>query len=190
VALSRKHPRHGHRRITTLLRHEGRRISAKRVTRVARVRRAEGLRVRKRQRGLGPSQAQRLSATRRNEVWSWDFVADQSAQGSAYRILTMIDEHTRQCVATHVAWSIRAQDVLTVLEAAMRKHGRPQHIRSDNGPEFAAYAIADWLNERQIKTLYIKPSSPWENGYIESFHDKLRDECLTAKPSARWRKPA
>lgn len=178
VALSRQHPRYGYRRITALLRREGRCVNVKRV---ARVRRAEGLQVRKRQRRtrrLGPSLAQRLSATRRNEVWSWDFVTDQTESGGAFRILTLIDEHTRQCLATHAAWSIRAQDVLVVLEQAMRRHGTPEHIRSDNGPEFVAYAIQDWLAAKQIKTLYIKPGSPWENAYIESFHDKLRDECL------------
>lgn len=178
MALSRKHPRYGYRRITALLRREGTAVNAKRV---ARLRRAAGLQVRKRQRRLrrvGVGHAERLRATQRNEVWSWDFVADQTEAGSAFRILTMIDEHTRQCLAAHVAWSIRAQDVLRVLEAVMREHGTPQHIRSDNGPEFIAYAIQDWLKERQIKTLYIKPGSPWENAYIESFHDKFRDECL------------
>ena len=105
-------------------------------------------------------------------------MADQTAQSSESRILTMIDEYTRQCLASHVAWSICAQDVLRVLQSAMRKHGTPQHIRSDNGPEFVAHAIQDWLNGRQIKSLYIKPGSPWEIGCIESFHDKFRDECL------------
>lgn len=178
VALSHGQPRYGYRRITALLRREGEQINAKRV---ARVRRAEGLQVRKRQRKLrrvGSGQTERLSATQRNEVWSWDFVVDQTQQGSVFRILTLIDEHTRECLATHVAWSIRAVDVLGVLEDAMRKHGIPQHVRSDNGPEFVAYAIQDWMKEHQIKTLYIKPGSPWENGYIESFHDKMRDECL------------
>jgi transposase InsO family protein len=178
VALSREHPRYGYRRITALLRREGCKVNPKRV---ARVRRAEGLQVRKRQRRLrrvGPGQQERLRAMQRNEVWSWDFVSDQTENGSAFRILTLIDEHTRQCLAAHVAWSIRATDVLAVLAAVMREHGVPQHIRSDNGPEFIAYAIQDWLRERQIKTLYIKPGSPWENAYIESFHDKLRDECL------------
>lgn len=178
VALSHVQPRYGYRRITALLRREGEQINAKRV---ARVRRAEGLQVRKRQRKLrrvGSGQRERLRATQRNEVWSWDFVVDQTQQGSVFRILTLIDEHTRECLTTHVAWSIRAVDVLGVLEEAMRKHGAPQHVRSDNGPEFIAYAIQDWMKEHQIKTLYIKPGSPWENGYIESFHDKMRDECL------------
>lgn len=143
VALSHQQPRYGYRRITALLRREGERINAKCV---ARVRRAEGLQVRKRQRKLrraGSGQRQRLRATQRNEVWSWDFVVDQTQQGSVFRILTLIDEHTRECLATHVAWSIRAVDVLRVLEEAMHKHGTPQHVRSDNGPEFVAYAIQD-----------------------------------------------
>jgi transposase InsO family protein len=90
--------------------------------------------------------------------------------------LTLIDEYTRRCLATHVAWSIRAVDVITVVEAAMERFGVPQHLRSDNGPEFIAYALQDWFQEKQVKAIYIKPGSPWENGRIESFHDKLRDE--------------
>lgn len=103
---------------------------------------------------------------------------DQTEHGSRLRILTLIDEHTRQSLAMHVNWSIRAVDVLTVLEAAIARYGAPEYVRSDNGPEFIAYAIQDWLKGAGIKTLYIKPGSPWENGHIESFHDKLRDECL------------
>ena len=178
VALSRNHPRYGYRFITALMRRGGACINAKRV---ARVRRAEGLQVRKRQRRLKrtvPGRAERLSATHRNHVWSWDFVSEQTENGSPFRILTLIDEHTRQCHAAHVARSIRARDVLGVLERAMGKHGVPGHIRSDNGPEFIADAVQDWLKLKGIGALYIKPGSPWENGYIESFHDKLRDECL------------
>ena len=112
------------------------------------------------------------------QVWSWDFVADQTENGSSFRILTLLDEHTRQCLAIHPAWSIRAVDVITVVEAAIARYGVPEHLRSDNGPEFIANCIQDWLKAQEIKTLYIKPGSPWENGHIESFHDKLRDECL------------
>ena len=93
-------------------------------------------------------------------------------------MLTLLDEHTRECLAVHVDWSIRAVDVITVVEAAMARYGTPQHLRSDNGPEFIAYAIQDWLKEKNVRTIYITPGSPWENAYIESFHDKLRDECL------------
>jgi transposase InsO family protein len=178
VELSQRHPRYGYRRITALLRREGFGVNAKRVQRV---RRAEALQVRKRQRRmkrLGVSTSERQRAGQVNEVWSWDFVEDQTAQGSRFRILTLIDEHTRRCLATHAGWSIRAVDVITVVEAAFARYGRPRHLRSDNGPEFIAYVIQNWLKEQEVKTIYIKPGSPWENGHIESFHDKLRDECL------------
>ena len=178
VALSRKHPRHGYRRITALLRRAGQPVNAKRVQRI---RRREDLQVSRRQRRsrrVGLSTAERQRAVHTNDVWSWDFVSDQTGNGSHFRILTLIDEHSRVCLATHAGWSIRAVDVITVVEAAFARHGRPKHLRSDNGPEFIAYAIQDWLAAAQVKTLYIKPGSPWENGHIESFHDKLRGECL------------
>jgi putative transposase len=105
-------------------------------------------------------------------------VADQTENGSSFRILTLLDEHTRQCLAIHPAWSIRAIDVITVVEAAIARYGMPEHLRSDIGPEFIASCMQDWLKAQEIKTLYIKPGSPWENGHIASFHDKLRDECL------------
>jgi transposase InsO family protein len=178
VALSEKHPRYGYRRITALLRREGMEINAKRVQRV---RRQEALQVSKKQRRmkrLGLSTAERQRAAQINDVWSWDFVEDQTENGSRFRILTLLDEHTRRCLAVHAGWSIRAVDVITVVEAAFERYGRPRHLRSDNGPEFIAYAIQDWLKEENVKTIYIKPGSPWENGHIESFHDKLRDECL------------
>jgi len=105
-------------------------------------------------------------------------VEDQTERGSKLRMLTLLDECTRQCLAVQVAWSIRAVDVITVVEAAMERYGAPEHLRSDNGPEFIAYAIQDWLKAKEVKALYIQPGSPWENGHIESFHDKFRDECL------------
>ena len=178
LKLSEEHPRYGYRRITALLRRGGLRINPKRVQRL---RRMEGVQVRQRQkrmRRLGPQEANRLRATKPRQVWSWDFVEDQTENGSRFRILTLLDEHTRQSLAVHAAWSIRAIDAITVIEAAIERYGAPEHLRSDNGPEFIAYAIQDWLKERQIKTLYIRPGSPWENGHIESYHDKLRDECL------------
>lgn len=178
VELSEKHPRYGYRRVTALLRRDGEQINAKRVQRV---RRAEGLQVRERQkrmRRVGESSAERQRAERVNAVWSWDFVEDQTENGTRFRILTLIDEYSRRCLAMHVAWSIRAVDVITVVEAAMQGYGKPERIRSDNGPEFIAYAIGDWLEAGQIGTIYITPGSPWEQAYIESFHDKLRDECL------------
>ena len=176
--LSQDHPRYGYRRITALLRREGHELNAKRVQRI---RRQEGLQVSRKQRKLrrlGLSTAQRQRATRANQVWSWDFVEDQTENGTRFRVLTLIDEHTRECLAVHGDWSIRAVDVITVVEAAMARYGVPTHLRSDNGPEFIAYAIQDWLSEKNVKTIYITPGSPWENAYIESFHDKLRNECL------------
>lgn len=178
VALSQKHPRYGYRRITALLRRSGQQVNAKRVQRI---RCREGFQVSRRQRRckrVGVSTAEQQRATCTNDVWSWDFVHDQTENGSRFRILTLIDEHSRVCLATHAGWSIRAVDVITVVEAAFARYGRPKHLRSDNGPEFIAYAIQDWLAASQIKTLYIQPGSPWENGHIESFHDKLRGECL------------
>lgn len=178
VKMSQEHPRYGYRRVTALLRREGQEINAKRVQRV---RRKEGLQVRRRQRKLrrlGLSTAERQRAVHANHVWSWDFVEDQTENGTRFRVLTLIDEHTRECLAMHGDWSIRAVDVITVVEAAMARYGVPEHLRSDNGPEFIAYAIQDWLREQNVKTIYITPGAPWENAYIESFHDKLRDECL------------
>jgi putative transposase len=178
VGLSENHPRYGYRRVTVLARREGALINAKRVQRV---RRHHALQVRKKQRKLrrtGLSTAQRQRATQANQVWSWDFVEDQTENGTRFRILTLLDEYTRESLAMHIAWSIRAVDVIAVLEGAIERYGMPAHIRSDNGPEFIAYAIQDWLKENQIKAIYIQPGAPWENGHIESFHDKLRDECL------------
>ena len=182
VELSQKHPRYGYRRIGAVMRREAWRVNDKRVQRV---RNEEGLQVSKKQRKmkrLGISTAERQRAERPNHVWSWDFVADQTDNGSNFRLLTLIDEHTRQWLAVHVAWSIRAVDVITVVEAAMERYGVPEHIRSDNGPEskrsadslpkaarrvsvarqFIAYAITDWLKDKGVKTLYITPGAPWE----------------------------
>lgn len=178
VTISEKRRRYGYRRVTALMRRAGHEINPKCVQRV---RRQKGLQVVRKQRKMqrnGQSTAERQQALHAHHVWSWDFVADQTEHGTRIRMLTLIDEYTRQCLAIHVDWSIRAADVISVVEAAMARYGVPEHLRSDNGPEFIAYAIQDWLKERKVKTIYITPGSPWENAYIESFHDKLRDECL------------
>jgi putative transposase len=150
---SGKHPRYGYRRITALMRREGFEVNAKRV---ARIRREEGLKVSKRQRRmrrLGLSTAERQRAQRPRQVWSWDFVEDQTENGSRFRILTLIDEHTSESLAIHAAWSIRAVDVIMVLEAAIARYGAPEHLRSDNGPEFIAYAIVDcWPSKRSRRS--------------------------------------
>ena len=117
-------------------------------------------------------------ATHRNHVWTWDFIFDRTDKGSTLKMLTMLDEYTRQCVAIRVERQIRSEQVLATLWQAMTTYGIPQHIRSDNGSEFIAQKIQHWLRENKIKTLYIDPGSPWQNGYIESFHSRFRDECL------------
>ena len=178
VNLSQEHRRFGYRRVAALLHRSGCEVNVKCVQRI---RKKEGLQVCRKQhklRRVGISTAQRQRADHANHVWSWDFVSDQTENGTGLRMLTLIDEYTRECLAIHVDWSIRAVDVITVVEAAMARYGVPEHLRSDNGPEFIAYVIGDWLKEKNVKTMYITPGSPWENAYIESFHDKLRDECL------------
>lgn len=145
VGLSEKHPRYGYRRITALLRRSGLSINGKRVQRLRRV---AGMQVRQKQRRtrrLGLQQCERLRASKPRQVWSWDFVEDQTENGARFRILTLLDEFTRECLTVHAAWSIRAVDAITVIETAIQRYGAPEHLRSDNGSEFIAYAIQDWL---------------------------------------------
>jgi len=178
IDLSHEHPRYGYRRITALLRKAGWEVNAKRVQRV---RREEGLQVSRKLRKMrrsGTSTAQRQRASHANHVWSWDFVEDQTENGGRFRMLTILDEYTREWLHFHLDHSICAVDVIRELEKAMAIYGSPEHIRSDNGPEFIAYAVQDWLQEKKVGTIYITPGSPWENGHIESFHGKIQDECL------------
>ncbi len=117
-------------------------------------------------------------ATHRNHVWAWDFVSDHTQRGGALRCVNLIDEFTRECHCIHADRSIKADDVLAVLKQAIATHGAPEYIRSDNGPEFIARPIKRWLADNQIKTLYIDPGCPWQNGYVESFNSRFRQECL------------
>ncbi len=178
--LASKYGRYGYRRITALLRRDGWRVNHKRVERIWR---REGLKVPARQpkRGrlwLNDGSCIRLRPAHRNHVWSYDFVAERTKNGRALKLLTLIDEHTRECLAIKVARSIRSQDVLEVLADQFLLRGTPAYIRSDNGPEFTARAVRGWLRRVDVKTLFIEPGSPWENGYVESFNGKLRDELL------------
>jgi transposase InsO family protein len=111
-------------------------------------------------------------------VWSYDFVEDPTHDGRGFRTLTLIDEYTRECLAIDVARRLTSEDVLERLSDLFVRRGVPDYIRSDNGPEFTAKRVHDWLQEVDVKTLFIEPGSPWENGYIESFTGKLRDELL------------
>lgn len=118
------------------------------------------------------------TATHRNHVWTWDFIADATVRGGALKLLTILDEYTREC---HVLWAdraLKAKDVLHWLRQAIGKHGAPKYLRSDNGSEFIAKIVQRWLKENHIRTIYIEPASPWQNGFVESFHGRFRDECL------------
>jgi len=176
--LAIRNSRYGYRRITVLLRREGWRINRKRVHRIWK---SEGLglpRRRPRRRRTGPVGEIINKAGHPNHVWSYDFVEDRTEGGGKLRILAIIDEYTRECLAIRVAPSIPASAVVKVLEWLFLMRGVPKYLRSDNGPEFVARAVCQWLKESGCQTLFISPGSPWENGYIESFIDKLRGECL------------
>ena len=176
--LSEERPRFGYRRIAALLGEEGWKVG-KRL--VQRWRKHAGLRVpptRKKQIRRGVSTGLPTKATHRGHVWTWDFIADATVRGGALRMLTILDEHTRECHVLRADRALKSQDVLEWLGRAIQEHGAPEHLRSDNGPEFIAKAVQQWLAEQKIKTLYIEPGSPWQNGFVESFHGRFRDECL------------
>jgi putative transposase len=118
------------------------------------------------------------TATHRNHVWTWDFIADATVRGGALRLLMILDEHTRECPVLRVDRALRAQDVLAWLQKAIEQQGAPEYLRSDNGSEFIAKIVQQWLAQNHIKTIYIEPGSPWQNGFVESFYGRFRDECL------------
>ena len=183
IRLAKQYGRYGYRRIRALLVAKGWRVSVKRVYRIWR---REGLKVPKKQpkRGrlwLNDGSCIRLRPERPNHVWSYDFVQDQTEDKRSFRMLTVIDEYTRRCLAIVVARRLRSDDVLHCLTDLMSEHGPPEHIRSDNGPEFVAKSLRSWLGRIGVKTLFIEPGSPWENGYCESFNSKLRDELLASE---------
>lgn len=177
-ALSRKYPRYGYRMITQLLRAEGWQVNRKRVQRV---RRREGLQVvrkSRKSRRKRQGKAERVRAQRPNQVWSYDFIHDRLENGAGLKMLTVLDEFTRECLGILVARSITAMGVTGFLEELMFKRRAPENVRSDNGPEFVAEVIKQWAVGQSIQTNYIERGSPWENGHVESFHGKFRDECL------------
>jgi len=181
--LVRRHPRYGYRRIWALLRAGGWRVNRKRVYRLWR---QQGLKVPRKQRkrrrlGSSANACHRRRAAGKDHVWCWDFIHDRTADGRALKWLSVVDEHTRECLALEVGRGLTARGVIEVLRQLFRARGLPGHIRSDNGPEFIAKAIRRWLAEGAVEVLYIEPGAPWENGYAESFHGKLRDELLNAE---------
>jgi putative transposase len=183
LVIATQYGRYGYRRVTELLRREGWKINHKRV---ARIWREEGLKVPRRQPKrrrlwLNDGSCVRLRPTRTNHVWSYDFVEDRTHDGKRFRMLTLVDEYTRECLAINVERRLRSDDVLYRLEQLFVERGLPDFIRSDNGPEFTSEAVREWLKRLGVRTLFIEPGSPWENGYIESFNGKLRDELLNGE---------
>jgi len=181
--LATRYGRYGYRRVTGLLRWCGWQVNHKRIERLWR---REGLKVPKKQPKrsrlwLNDGSCIRRRPEHRNHVWAYDFVADRTHDGRPLKMLTVVDEYTRECLAIVVARRMRSIDVLQVLADLFVEHGAPEYIRSDNGPEFAAIKIRRWLERVEVDTLFITPGSPWENGYVESFNGKLRDECLNGE---------
>ena len=179
--LVRERPRFGYRRIAVLLKREGWRVNTKRIYRLWR---QEGLKVPKRKRkrrnlGTSSNACHCRRAEHKDHVWTWDFVFDRTVSGTALKWLSIVDEFTRECLMLKVGRGMTSEDVIDSLAELFAMRGVPHHIRSDNGPEFIALAIQRWTEQLGIETLYIEPGSPWQNGYAESFHSKLRDEFLS-----------
>jgi putative transposase len=180
MELAGEYGRYGYRRITALLRQEGFQVNHKRVERIWR---QEGLKVPQKQpkRGhlwLNDGSCVRLRAEYPNHLWSYDFALERTHDGRPIRILAVMDEYTRECLAMDVACRLTSEDVLYRLGQLFVQREIPAYIRSDNGSEFTAKAVRDWLTRLGVQTLFIEPGSPWENGYIESFIGKMRDELL------------
>jgi len=178
--LAGRYPRYGYRFIAAKLRQRGWHVNHKRIQRIWR---KEGLQVPyrrkfKKSKGSSCNSCIARKAEYANHVWTYDFMSDQTEDGRSLKVLTVLDEYTRESPAIEVGRSIRARDVISVLEDLFMVRGIPKFIRSDNGPEFIADAIRRRLQSQEVETLYIEPGSPWENGYIESFNGKLRDEVL------------
>jgi putative transposase len=183
IELATLYGRYGYRRVTALLHQEGWRVNHKRIERLWR---QEGLKVPPRQpkRGrlwLNDGSCVRLRPAYPNHVWSYDFVKTHTREGRPLRLLTLIDEYTRECLAIVVARQLGSDQVMECLTGLFVQRAVPKYLRSDNGGEFTATAVRDWLGRIGVKTLYIEPGSPWENGYIESFNGKLRDELLNGE---------
>lgn len=183
IRLASRYGRYGYRRITAMLRSEGWTVNAKRVERIWR---REGLKVPQKQpkRGrlwLNDGSCVRLRPEHPNHVWSYDFVEGRTHNGRKFRMLNIIDEFTRECLAIRIDRKLNSTDVIDVLSDLFILRGVPGHVRSDNGPEFIAKAVREWIAAVGAKTAFNEPGSPWENGYCESFNSKLRDELLNSE---------
>ena len=180
VELASLYGRYGYRRVTRLLWLDGWRVNYKRVERIWR---QEGLEVPQKQPKRGRLWLNDGSCVRRrpehpNHVWAYDFCADRTRDGRPLRMLVVVDEFTRECLSIDVGRKLKSEDVVDRLTELFVKRGLPEHIRSDNGPEFTSKRVREWLSRLGAKALFIEPGSPWENGYVESFNGKMRDELL------------
>jgi putative transposase len=177
--LAYQHKRYGYRRIHALLRREGWQVNVKRVRRLWRL---EGLQVRKKYRRKrkvkGSLTLIPQKAVSPNHVWTLDFVHDQLSHKGRIRLLTVVDEFTRECLCIRVEHSLKSEDVQATLEVLFKDYGKPLYLRSDNGSEFIARCLQTWLSKQGTKPLFIEPGSPWQNGKCESFNGRFRDECL------------
>lgn len=180
AVLAQRHPRYGYRRVWALLRREGWMVNRKRVHRLWRTAQLQVPKRRRRRRHAGVSAAGSAPtrATHPGHVWTYDFVHDACLNGTKLKLLPVVDEFTRECLAIEVATGLPTERVIRVLDRLFALHRPPQFLRSDNGPEFVAQAIQGWLALQQTVTLYIEPGCPWQNGFGESFNGTLRDECL------------
>tara|TARA_R110001592_G_C13053259_1_gene740337 strand:- start:42 stop:920 length:879 start_codon:yes stop_codon:yes gene_type:complete len=178
--LVEENPGIGCRQITMLLQREGWSVNYKRVHRLWK---REGYQVpqkvrKKKAIGVDANACNKRVATARNDIWTWDFIHDQTTDGRVIKFLVILDEHTRECLALYPARSIKSKDVLDILAKLIGERGAPKHIRSDNGTEFIARSVQTWLADLGVETLYIAPGAPWQNGYVESFNSRLRREFL------------
>ena len=183
IRLATRYGRYGYRRITAMLRSEGWTVNVKRVERIWR---REGLKVpqkqpKKSRLWLNDGSCIRLRPERPNHVWSYDFVEDRTHEGRKFRMLNVIDEFSRECLSIRIGRKLNSTDVIDVLSDLFILRGVPGYVRSDNGPEFIAKAVREWIVAVGAKTAFIEPGSPWENGYCESFNSKLRDELLNGE---------
>ncbi len=193
-ALARQRPRFGAERIHRLLVARDWHVNEKRVHRLWKREHMQVPRKQHRKRrfpGGSENSCVRHRAEHKDHVWSYDFLTDRTEDGRQVRLLAVIDEYTRECLAIEVGRSFTAHDVIGVLQYLFAVRGAPQHIRSDNGPEFVAKAVCRWLEQAEVKTLFVAKGSPWENGYVESFNGTLRDELLNREiflstEEARW----
>jgi transposase InsO family protein len=183
--LAERHPRYGYRRVWALLRQEGWEVNHKRIRRlwvleghkVPPAKRSSGSKAK----GSGAGAAWNLSATAPNDVWSYDFLEGRTASGGSFRVLNVVDEFTRRALGSHVARSVGSRDVAQVLERLFERHGRPRRLRSDNGREFIAESLGDWLAVQGVQPVFIEYGSPWQNPFVERFNRTMRDEVLNGE---------